>query len=213
MPGHSCVVRQSGRNVVAVATLALLVAAAGVGAAADDDFAARVDRVLAKTPLIDGHNDLPWELRDGRRARWRRSTSVRHDENCCSRRRRALDDGHPAPARGPRRRAVLVGLGAGRAQGRRRGPDDARTDRRRPSHGRARTPTTSRWPTRAADIARIHKLGQDRLADRHRGRALDRQLAGELRQMYDARRPLHDADALRTPTGPTRRPTRRSTTA
>ena len=64
MPGHSCVVRQSGRNVVAVATLALLVAAAGVGAAADDDFAARVDRVLAKTPLIDAHNDLPWELRD-----------------------------------------------------------------------------------------------------------------------------------------------------
>jgi membrane dipeptidase len=35
-----------------------------VVAAADDDFAARVDRVLAKTPLIDGHNDLPWELRD-----------------------------------------------------------------------------------------------------------------------------------------------------
>jgi membrane dipeptidase len=25
---------------------------------------ARVDRVLAATPLIDGYNDLPWELRD-----------------------------------------------------------------------------------------------------------------------------------------------------
>ena len=24
----------------------------------------RVERVLAKTPLIDGHNDLPWEIRD-----------------------------------------------------------------------------------------------------------------------------------------------------
>jgi membrane dipeptidase len=24
----------------------------------------RVDRVLAKTPVIDGHNDLPWEIRD-----------------------------------------------------------------------------------------------------------------------------------------------------
>jgi membrane dipeptidase len=26
--------------------------------------AARVDRVLANTPLIDGHNDLPWQIRD-----------------------------------------------------------------------------------------------------------------------------------------------------
>ncbi|MEJ1964977.1 MAG: membrane dipeptidase [Gammaproteobacteria bacterium] len=28
------------------------------------DFTARIDRVLANTPLIDGHNDLPWEIRD-----------------------------------------------------------------------------------------------------------------------------------------------------
>jgi hypothetical protein len=27
-------------------------------------YAARVERVLAQTPLIDGHNDLPWELRN-----------------------------------------------------------------------------------------------------------------------------------------------------
>src|SRR5258708_40376879 len=26
-------------------------------------YEARVDRVLAATPLIDGHNDLPWEIR------------------------------------------------------------------------------------------------------------------------------------------------------
>jgi membrane dipeptidase len=31
--------------------------------AAGDNYAARVDRVLAATPLIDGHNDLPWEIR------------------------------------------------------------------------------------------------------------------------------------------------------
>jgi membrane dipeptidase len=29
-----------------------------------DDYQQRVDRVLLKTPLIDGHNDLPWEIRD-----------------------------------------------------------------------------------------------------------------------------------------------------
>jgi membrane dipeptidase len=28
------------------------------------DLAARVHRVLARTPLIDGHNDLPWEIRE-----------------------------------------------------------------------------------------------------------------------------------------------------
>ena len=32
--------------------------------AADGDFTSRVERVLTETPLIDGHNDLPWEIRD-----------------------------------------------------------------------------------------------------------------------------------------------------
>ena len=36
----------------------------GIAAAASAELAARVDRVLAETPLIDGHNDLPWEIRD-----------------------------------------------------------------------------------------------------------------------------------------------------
>ena len=29
---------------------------------------ARAERVLARTPIIDGHNDLPWEIRDGHHA-------------------------------------------------------------------------------------------------------------------------------------------------
>jgi membrane dipeptidase len=29
-----------------------------------DDYQHRVEHILAKTPLIDGHNDLPWEIRD-----------------------------------------------------------------------------------------------------------------------------------------------------
>lgn len=34
--------------------------------AADDDAALRkrVDKVLAKTPLVDGHNDVPWQIRE-----------------------------------------------------------------------------------------------------------------------------------------------------
>jgi membrane dipeptidase len=31
---------------------------------AAEDYQSRVDRVLLQTPLIDGHNDLPWEIRD-----------------------------------------------------------------------------------------------------------------------------------------------------
>ncbi len=37
---------------------------ASSGAWAADDYHHRVEVILAKTPLIDGHNDLPWEIRD-----------------------------------------------------------------------------------------------------------------------------------------------------
>jgi membrane dipeptidase len=40
-----------------------LFAAQATAAPAPDPIMARVDKVLAKTPLIDGHNDLPWEIR------------------------------------------------------------------------------------------------------------------------------------------------------
>lgn len=40
--------------------LALLLVAAAPPSA---EIAARVDRVLTRTPVIDGHNDLPWEIR------------------------------------------------------------------------------------------------------------------------------------------------------
>jgi len=39
-----------------------VVSAAGAGTP-DPKIAARIDRILAQTPLIDGHNDLPWEIR------------------------------------------------------------------------------------------------------------------------------------------------------
>jgi membrane dipeptidase len=68
--------RRSVRRVFSVALTALLLPALCVGAGADagpgsggsgaapSDYAARVARVLKTTPLIDGHNDLPWEIRD-----------------------------------------------------------------------------------------------------------------------------------------------------
>jgi membrane dipeptidase len=35
-----------------------------LAAQAADDYQHRVEQVLLRTPLIDGHNDLPWEIRD-----------------------------------------------------------------------------------------------------------------------------------------------------
>ena len=35
----------------------------GVRVASADSIDTRIDRILAATPLIDGHNDLPWEIR------------------------------------------------------------------------------------------------------------------------------------------------------
>jgi membrane dipeptidase len=52
----------AGSALCAGALCAALVLPCGVRAASADD-GARVDRVLRATPLIDGHNDLPWEIR------------------------------------------------------------------------------------------------------------------------------------------------------
>ena len=47
----------------------LLLAQAAVPAPIDPRLAARVDRVLAAQPVIDGHNDLAWELREAQEGR------------------------------------------------------------------------------------------------------------------------------------------------
>src|SRR5579871_2630544 len=41
-----------------------LMALAADKAPSDTNYQARVERVLKQTPLIDGHNDLPWEIRE-----------------------------------------------------------------------------------------------------------------------------------------------------
>ena len=50
-------------GMVAAALTATLVAGSVCAAADEAALKARVDKVLARTPLIDGHNDLPWEIR------------------------------------------------------------------------------------------------------------------------------------------------------
>jgi membrane dipeptidase len=62
------VVMNSSRAARTLGATAALVLALGCGSAAvaadTSSDAARLDRILARTPLIDGHNDLPWELRE-----------------------------------------------------------------------------------------------------------------------------------------------------
>jgi membrane dipeptidase len=47
-----------------IACAALCVLATVTAHAASDGYEARVQRVLKQTPLVDGHNDLPWEIRE-----------------------------------------------------------------------------------------------------------------------------------------------------
>jgi membrane dipeptidase len=58
--------RRSTQAIVGLATILATLCTSLAMAARPDDAAliARVDRVLATTPLIDGHNDLAWEIRD-----------------------------------------------------------------------------------------------------------------------------------------------------
>jgi membrane dipeptidase len=46
-----------------IAASLMLGSAAALAQSNDAALTARVDRVLQRTPLIDGHNDLPWEIR------------------------------------------------------------------------------------------------------------------------------------------------------
>ena len=49
------------RSAAAVIVLSALVSAP---ARAQDDAMERVRKILTTTPLFDGHNDLPWEIRN-----------------------------------------------------------------------------------------------------------------------------------------------------
>ena len=64
MPRPSFLARPIGRQTIASVLPGVLLAVAGAATAADSNVAARAERILATTPLIDAHNDLPWELRN-----------------------------------------------------------------------------------------------------------------------------------------------------
>ncbi len=100
---------------------------------------ALLDRAKAlhkKVPLIDGHNDYPWALRENAAARPRQA---RHQQAAAD-----DHDRHRAPQGRRRRRAVLVGLRPRRAQPACRSPP--RSSRSTSSIAWcASTPTPSSW--------------------------------------------------------------------
>ena len=172
--------RKSKRAWISLAVVVALLC--GAATAATD--AERVERVLAQTPLIDGHNDLPWEIRE------------RFSGDLSKIDLSAATVGLPAPAEAaalmtdiPRLRAggvggqfwsVCVPVRAARAGG---GADDARADRHRQAawsratptifeHG-ATPPTTSCASTRPARIASL--IGVEG------GHQIDNSLAGAAR--------------------------------
>jgi len=55
---------KTGIAIIAIRVLSLLLCLPLAAWGADSNYAARVERVLRETPLIDGHNDLPWEIRE-----------------------------------------------------------------------------------------------------------------------------------------------------
>src|SRR5271154_515009 len=75
-----------------------------LAARAADDYRHRVEQVLAQTPLIDGHNDLPWEIRD----RFKSDVAA-VDLNSDTRHLPVVADQTPLMTDIPRLRAGMVG--------------------------------------------------------------------------------------------------------
>src|SRR5580658_10817968 len=94
---------QSTTRRLATCMLGLLLSAPPAGWAADD-YHHRVEQILLRTPLIDGHNDLPWEIRDRFKSRLS-AVDLRSD----TARLPAPADGAPLMTDIPRLRAGQVG--------------------------------------------------------------------------------------------------------
>ena len=187
-----------------VAALAALMAM--VGAVDAQDFGARARALHKQTPLIDGHNDYPWALR---------GLDPGRDFS-------KADISKPVPSLMtdiPRLRQGGVGgqFWSVYVPSTMKDKEAVRATLEQIDIVHR---MTRRWPETfemahtAADVERAFKAGAHRLADRHGGRPLDRQLAGDAAHDVRAGRALHDADPLRaTCAGPMPAPARRCSAA
>lgn len=156
------------------------------GVAAESDYHARVVRILQRTPLIDGHNDLPWEIRTRMHGKLGEI-----DLNSDTSKLPAPPDGPPLMTDIPRLHAGLVGgqfwsvwvptdyKGLEAVEATLEQIDLVK-------RMAARYPGDLQMAYSAADVRRIHKDGKvASLIGIEGGHQIDNSLA-VLRQMYDA---------------------------
>ena len=130
----------------------------------------RARALLKRSPLIDGHNDYPWALREKGRAR---SRQARHRQAA------AVDhDRHPAPA-GPAASAASSGRSTSRSSCRARRRSPRRSSRSTSSIGWSRKyPETFELALTADDVERIFKQGKiASLIGMEGGHSIDNSLA------------------------------------
>ncbi len=144
--------------------------------------------ILETTPLVDGHNDLPWALRQ-RFGSDVHGVDLTQDQSGLA----VAAHGHPPPAVRRGGGAVLVRVCArrhGAAGGR---PGDLRADRRgQPDAGRLSG--RLRFRGHGGRCGASPSGGPHRVADRHRGRILHRGVHGSAAPVLRGGRALHDPD-------------------
>ena len=173
----------------ALATVFVALMLAPPGLRAQDEHLEIAKRVLSSVPMFDGHNDLPWAIRNA---------DPPMDV-------RAYDISKPTQGHTDLARLRAGGVGAQfwsvyvpasvMEEGRRR-PHAAGADRHRaPDHLRSPRGPRPRRHRRGGDGPVPPRQG--RLHARHRGRPCDRELARRAARLPSPRRPVHDAHAQR----------------
>jgi membrane dipeptidase len=164
------------------------IAAPLAGQAVDPNLAL-ARRVLRTTPLVDGHNDLPWRIRE--------DTIARGDVERYDLRKRT--PGHTDLAR-LKRGMVGAQFWSIYIPGEIRDSGYARVQLEQFDIARrviAKYPEVLQWTPTAASARRAFAAGKDRLDAGHGGRARDREFARRPPHVLRDGRPLHDAHPQR----------------
>jgi membrane dipeptidase len=174
----------TSKTSITVRMLALLLCAPLAAQAAD--YQQRIEQILSRTPLIDGHNDLPWEIRERFHSDFR-AVDLKSD----TRRLPSPPDGVPLMTDIPRMRAGHMGgqfwsvwIPSGM-----KGPETVQTTLEQMDLVKrmaAAYPADFEMAYTAADIRRIHKAHKiAAMIGIEGGHQINNSLAA-LRQMYDA---------------------------